>query len=125
SGLVRRSCAIRACLSRFAKCQQVNDVGRWQGWVRTVLGVQLLVRSLESHADVVLLNCGGQGQVDYRFGLGWIDELNRPANEKVPTAVEDDISPSQDGPAEDHGFRDGAAYLEIRGPANTQRSADQ
>ena len=72
-----------------------------------------------------MLNCGGQGEVDHGFGLGWIDELNRPAIEKVPTAVEDDISPGQDDPAENHRFRDGAAHLEIRGPADTQRSADQ
>ena len=91
---------------------------------RAVLGVQLFDRSLESHADVVLLDRGAQGEVDYRFRLGWVDELNRPAGEKEPSAVENDISLAQDGPTEDDRLRDGAAYLEVRRAANSERSAD-
>src|SRR6185437_14081871 len=103
----------------------MDDVGLGEGRIGGVLGLHLVRRPAEPHADVVLLDGGGDGHVDVRLRAGGIDELNGSAVEDEAIVVEDDISSGEIDPAEDDRVVRGASDLEVGGTVHADRAADE
>jgi hypothetical protein len=109
----------------LAESEEVDDIGLGKGRVGSVLRAQLIDGSLEAEADVVLLNGGGDREINDGLSHSGIDELDGAAGEEIAIAVEDDVTAAQVDAAKDDGFGSGSADLKASCSANAESAADE
>ena len=103
----------------------MDDVGLWKSRVGGVLRAELIDRSLKAQTDVVLLNGGGDGEIDDGLRHRGIYKLYRSTAEQISIAVEDDVAAAEVDAAEDDGFGGCATDLKISRTANAKSAADE
>src|SRR5262249_5476569 len=103
----------------------MDDVCLGESGAGCVLRTHLIDGALKAETEIVLLDFGGEGEVDDRLCDRGVYELNGSTGEDVAIALKDDVSTGEIDAAKDDGFRGGATNLEVRAASDAESTADE